>query len=164
MEKILNEVESSSAQVHDMVRSIVNNNTNELDVYIDSIRELFLSDKPIPDGDLDKIILKIPTYIYYLTQVQQQIDIRKGVSAESAKYTENQCLLGATGTVVEKQAKAANDTINNRVVQLAYKTASALIQSKVNGAMEILASAKRVQQRRLEEMRLTKTAGDSVAF
>ena len=67
-----------------------------------------------------------------------------------------------TGTVAEKQAKASNSAIKERAVQLAYKVASSMVQSKVNSAMEILSSAKKVQQRRLEEMKLTKMAGNSV--
>ena len=165
MEKqILENVESNSLIVQDTVKDIIGDATKELDDYITSIRDLFLSDKPIPDGDLDKIILRIPTYIYYLTQFLQALDIRKGVSAESAKYTENEALLSATGTVAEKQAQASNKSLSNRLIQIAYKTATAIVQGKVNGAMEILGSAKKVQQRKLEEMKLTKMAGDSVAF
>ena len=156
------QVESNSVQVSDMVNSIIGTNTKEIDDYIDNVRNSFLNDSEVLDADLDKIILKIPVYIYYLTRVSQEIDIKKGMSAENAKYNENQVLLESTGTVAEKQAKAVNATVSNRVVQLAYKTASSVIQSKMNGAMEILASAKKVQQRRLEEMKLTKMAGNAV--
>jgi len=147
-----------------MVNSIIGNNSQEIDDYINMVRHSFLNDSQILDGDLDKIILKIPVYIYYLTQVLQEIDIRKGISAENAQYVENETLINSTGTVAEKQAKAQNATVNNRVVQLAYKNAAGKIQAKINAAMEILNSAKRVQQRRLEEMKLTKAAGNAVGF
>ncbi len=157
-------VESGSLQVADMVNSIIGTNSQEIDEYIDKVRHSFLNDSQLLDGDLDKIILKIPVYIYYLTQVLQEIDIRKGIAAENAQYVENETLINSTGTVAEKQAKAQNATVNNRVVQLAYKNASGKIQAKINAAMEILNSAKRVQQRRLEEMKLTKAAGNAVGF
>lgn len=155
-------VENGSIQVSEMVQEIIGDNCKEIDDYINKVRDSFLNDSQLLDGDLDKIILKIPVYIYHLTQILQEIDIRKGISAENAKYNENEVLLQSTGTVAEKQAKAVNATINSRVVQLAYKTASSLVQAKMNGAMEILSSAKRVQQRRLEEIKLTKLAGNSV--
>lgn len=164
LDNIKTSVESGSIQVSQMVDSIIGNNSTEIDEYINFVRNLFLNSSQILDDDLDKIILKIPVYIYYLTQILQEIDIRKGVSAENAKYTENEVLLQSTGTVAEKQAKATNATVNNRVVQLAYKTASAKIQAKMNGALEILNSAKKVQQRRLEEMKLTKQAGNAVCY
>lgn len=161
-QKILCDIENSSTQVQDMVKNIVTDATKPLDEYIEKVKQIFLNSTNIIDGDLDRIILKIPVLIYYLISLQQSIDIRKGVSVESAKYSENEALLVATGTVAEKQAKASNQTIDNRVIQLAYKSASALLQSKINMAMEILASAKRIQQRKMEEMRLTRVAGDSV--
>lgn len=158
------ETERNSQQVNQMVAEILSDKTVELDNYIENVRTLFLNVDKIPDGDLDKIILQIPVYIYYLIHVIQDIEVHKGVSAESSKYKENQALLEATGTVAEKQSKASNAVVQDRIVQLAYKTASATLQAKMNGAMEILSSAKKVQQRRLEEMKLTKAAGSSVSF
>lgn len=162
MQDIMQNVEDGSSQVQEMVDTIISDSTKEIDDYITNVRTLFLGSSDIADSDLDKIILQIPVCIYHLTKILQEIDIRKGVSAENAKFYENEALLNATGTVVEKQAKATNSTIKNRVVSLAYKSATSLIQAKMNGAMEILGSAKRVQQRRLEEMKLTKMAGNSI--
>lgn len=162
--EIKNEIESNSKQVYDMVNNIVGDKALDLDNYIEQVKIKFLQVDKVSDEDLNKIILQIPTHIYYLTTVLQDIDVRKGVSAESAKYKENESLLQVTGTVAEKQAKAANSTINDRIVQLAYKSSSSLIQSKINGAMEILSSAKQVQKQRLKEMELAKMAGNSVSF
>lgn len=160
--EIQQKIEEGSTQVQQMVSDIIGDLTLELDNYIASVRTLFLSDKDLLDGDLDKILLKIPTYLYTLNEIIQRIEVQKGLSTESAKYYENEALLQATGTVAEKQAKALNNTIQNRIVQMAYKSASSLLQAKMNGAMEILSSAKRVQQRKLEEMKLTKMAGNAV--
>ena len=162
MEQIKQTVEDGSVQVSEMVAAIVGTQTQEIDSYVDQVRTLFLSNCDIPDADLDKIILQIPVLIFHLIRVLQEIDIRKGVASESAKFSEHEALMEATGTVSEKQAKASNATIKNRIVGLAYKSASSLIQAKINAAMEILSSAKKVQQRRLEEMRLTKLGANAV--
>lgn len=158
----LNKVESNSIQINDMVKTIISDSTVEIDNYIDKVRDCFLSEKELLDGDLDKIILQIPVYIYYLTNILQQLDVKKGIASEQAKYYENEALLNATGTVAEKQAKSENATIKDRMIQLSYKSAVSVVQGKINGAMEILSSAKKVQQRRLLEMQLTKAAGSSV--
>lgn len=163
MNEIVQGVETGSEQVNEMVRTIVGNSTQQIDEFIDKVKSLFLSSNGLNDGELDRIMLEIPVHIYYLCSVLQDIDVKKGVALENAKFYENEQLLVATGTVAEKQAKATNSTIKNRVVALAFKSATSLIQAKINGAMEILSSAKKVQQRRLEEMKLTKLAGNSVA-
>ena len=162
LQQIKQKVDVQSLQVRDMVNSIVGTSTQQIDLFIDNVKHLFLDSSQIQDGDLDKVILSIPVQIYYLTQVLQDIDIKKGMSIENSKFVQNNCLINSTGTVVEKQAKSENESLKDRVVQLAYKNAASLIQSKINIAMEILASAKKVQQRRLEEMKLTKLASNSV--
>jgi hypothetical protein len=73
-------------------------------------------------------------------------------------------MLNATGTVADKTAKAENQTAEDRLVQIAYNTASALVKSKIDGAMAILDSAKKVQARKLAEMKLTGQAGSAVGF
>ena len=161
--EIKTQIDNSSVQIQEMVDSIVSDCCKELDDYMQVVRSCFLADK-ILDGDLDKILVRIPVFLYSINAYLSRIDVTKGLAAEQAKYNENNILLSSTGTVAEKMAKASNGAINDRTVQLAYKIASNLIQSKVNGAMEILASAKKVQQRRLEEMKLTKMAGNAASF
>ena len=159
---IKEKIDSQSIQVREMVNSIVGDSTSQIDMFIERTKHLFLDSSQIQDGDLDKVILSIPVQIYYLTQVLQDLDIKKGMATENSKFVQNNCLINSVGTVAEKQAKSENESLKDRVVQLAYKSASSLIQSKINIAMEILASAKKVQQRRLEEMKLTKLASNSV--
>ena len=163
MQKILESVEQNSYQVNEKVNGIIGDSTKEMDEYIGRIRNMLLTSSDINDEQLNRLMLEIPIYIYYLTRILQDIDVRKGVSLENAKYEENQCLLESTGTVVEKQAKANNSTIRNRVVSLAFKSATGLIQGKINAAMEILSSAKKIHQRRLEDLKLAKLSGNSVA-
>ena len=162
MENAKNKVEENSIQVKAMADAIIGDSTVEIDAFMNTVRELFLNTTQILNDDLDKIILQIPVHVYYLTTLLQDIDLKKGISSEQAKYRQNDILIRVTGTVAEKQAKAENESASDRVIQLAYKNAANILQSKVNGAMEILSSAKKVQQRRLEEMRLTKLAGNSV--
>ena len=155
------EVDVNCYQVQDMVRAIVNDYTKPLDDYIDSVKELLLSDKPIPTEDLNKITIRIPTLNYALIAIRTKMDIGKGVSAESSVYKENESLLKATGTVSEKQAWAKNATFNYKIIKLAYNAASSLIQAKIDAAYEIQASAKKIINMRIEEMKLTQSAGNS---
>lgn len=162
MELAKKRVDENSIQVQDMVNSIIGDKTTEIDTYMATVRTLFLNDAEIPNEDLDRIILRLPVFIYYLNSLLQEIDIRKGVSAEQARYVENEFLLTATGTVAEKQAIAENKSLTSRIVQIAYKSAVAIIQGKISGAAEILSSAKRVQRRRMDEANFSRMVGGSV--
>ncbi len=158
----LNKVEASGAQIDSMVEGIIGDKTVDIDNYLNSVRKCFLENMEMLDEDLDKIILRIPVHIYYLTTIAQQLEMRKGVAAEHAKYAQNEALMNATGTVSDKTAKAENATAQDRIVNIAYKTASGIVQKKIDGAMTILDSAKKVQQRKLKERQLTNMAGSAV--
>ena len=160
----LNKVENTSKNIQEMVDEILGDSLKELDDYIALVRKIFIESPEIIDGDLDKILLSIPTYTYYVLEIAQGLEMRKGVSKEHASFAKNEAMLNATGTVADKTAKAENQTAEDRLVQIAYNAASALVKSKLDGAMAILDSAKKVQARKLAEMRLTGQAGSAVGF
>ena len=88
--------------------------------------------------------------------------MQKGLSKEHSKYTQNEALLTATGTVAEKQATAENKSAQDRITMLAYTSASSIVSSKIEGALVVLDSAKKIQQKRLTEAKLTAQVGGSV--
>lgn len=162
MQEKINKIETNGNTVDEIVHSIIKDTTVELDNYINLVRNTFLSSNDILDDDLDRIVLRIPVYLYPLIVLAQQIEIRKGLAKEQASYEKNDILLTATGTVQQKEAFALNQTAKDRMIQIAYATASSVISDKIDGAMAILDSAKKVQQRRMKEKVLTNQAGNAV--
>ena len=160
----LNKVEVSSATVQEMADFIIGDSLNELDNYLATVRTAFVENVELLDGDLDKIILQLPVYIYNLIVLAENIEMKKGVAKEHSKYAQNEAMLNATGTVADKTAKAENQTAQDRITQLAYQTASSIVKSKIDAAMTVLDSAKKVQQRKIAEMKLTGQAGSAVGF
>ena len=159
----LQQVENSSTSVDEMVQTILGDSLVDLDSYITKVRACFMEGQELLDDALDKIVLQLPTYMYNVIVFAQQLEMRKGVATEHQKYAKNEALLNATGTVSDKQAKAENDTAKERITELAYKTAASIVQKKLDGAMAILDSAKKVQQRRAKERALTSMAGNAVS-
>lgn len=155
-------VENSSIEVNDMVNTILGTSLNEIDNYMETVRACFLNNPDILDRDLDKIILQIPVYIYNLVVLAKEIEMKKGLSKEHAKFAQNEALLNATGTVADKTARAENQTVADRITIQAYTMASSIVTGKIDGAMAILDSAKKVQQRRIMEMKLSGAAGSAV--
>lgn len=159
----LNKVEESSVQVNEMVNVILGDSLNELDSYMENVRNAFIKNQEILDDDLNKIILRIPTYIYNLIVLAQQIEMKKGLTKEDAKYAYNEALLNATGkTVGDKAAQAENQTVQHRITQMAYTTAASIVSKKMEGAMAILDSARKVQAARSKEKALTGMASNAV--
>ena len=159
----LERVEASSAQVEEMVQALLGTRLNALDQYMEQVRICFNNGDELLDDALNKISLQLPTYLYDLVLFAQQLEMKKGVANETSKYAKNEALLNATGTVADKTAKAENSTIQDRINELAYKTASAIVQKKLDGVMTMLDSVKKVRQAREKERTLTNLAGNSVA-
>ena len=158
----LDKVENSSVQINEMVDLIIGDNLKEIDDYMEKVKTVFIDNQEILDGDLDKIILRIPVYIYNLVVIAQQIEMKKGLSKEHAKYSQNEAMLNSTGTVAEKQAKAENASVDDRLTMLAYTNAASIVSNKIDRAMTILDSAKKVQARKLAELKLTGQASNAI--
>ena len=159
----LQKVEASSALVEEMVQALLGTRLNALDQYMEQVRICFNNGDELLDDALNKISLQLPTYLYDLVLFAQQLEMKKGVANETSKYAKNEALLNASGTVADKTAKAENSTIQDRINELAYKTASAIVQKKLDGVMTMLDSVKKVRQAREKERTLTNLAGNSVA-
>lgn len=159
----LQKVETSSAQVEEMVQALLGTRLNALDQYMEQVRICFNNGDELLDDALNKISLQLPTYLYDLVMFAQQLEMKKGVANETSKYAKNEALLNATGTVADKTAIAENSTIQDRINELAYKTASAIVQKKLDGVITMLDSVKKVRQAREKERSLTNLAGSSVA-
>jgi len=151
----LNKVENSSVHVTEMVDTILGDSLKEVDTYMEKVKAIFIDNQEIIDQDLDRIILQIPVYVYNLVVLAQQIEMKKGLSKEHAKYAQNEAMLNATGTVADKTAKAEIATAEDRITMLAYTTAANIVGNKIDRAMAVLDSAKKVQARKLAEMKLT---------
>lgn len=158
----LDKVENSSVQVNEMVNAILGDTLVEVDAYVAKVRSTFLDNQEILDDDLDKIILQLPVYLYNLIVLAQQIEMKKGLAAEHSKYTKNEAMLNATGTIADKTAKAENATAPDRITELAYKTAASIVSKTIDSASVILDSAKKVQQKRIKEKLLTAQGGSGV--
>lgn len=160
--ELMNTVQTMSTQVDVMVNDLIGDIIIPLDNYLVTVRKCFLDNVEILDDDLNRIALQIPVYLYQLIELTQKLERQKAISKEQASFSKNDALLNSTGTVVEKTAKAENSTANDRLTQLVFSSALSLLQKKIEGAMVILDSVKKVQAQRNKEKALTNMAGSAV--
>ena len=160
--ELMNTVQTMSTQVDVMVNDLIGDIIIPLDNYLVTVRKCFLDNVKFLDDDLNRIALQIPVYLYQLIELTQKLERQKAISKEQASFSKNDALLNSTGTVVEKTAKAENSTANDRLTQLVFSSALSLLQKKIEGAMIILDSVKKVQAQRNKEKALTNMAGSAV--
>ena len=176
MEEIT-KINSNGSELDEIVANLIGDRLDSLDQCIEQVKACFMSGQQILDGDLQKIMLLIPVYIYDVIEFSKQyikndklekiefskqMEMRKGLASEQATIAENEHLLNATGTVQEKKAKAENATTRDRFIEMAYKTATSIIMGKVEGAINILNSARKINSDRQKERYLTEISGNGV--
>lgn len=160
----LGKTETIAREVDQMVDTILGDSYKDFDAYMATVTSLFIGNKEILTADLNRIIGETTSRMWGLIPITQMIEMRKGAAKEQASYELNEALLKATGkTVSEKQAQAENQTLANRVEQLAYTTANSIVQAKVNAAKEIVYAAKKILDARMAEADLTRCQGSSVS-
>lgn len=164
MDSILTEVNDQAKKVGEVVTQILGGCLDTLDTYIGQVKQRFDTGKELTDKELDEIIRQIPIHLYYLNTVLQKCDLRKGLADENKSFKKNEAILTATGTVQEKTAKAEMACSEAHIVFLAYRNACGIISSKMESASELLNSLKKIQNRRIEEMRLTLMAKNGGSF
>lgn len=164
MQETLKNIEEQSKLVMEVVDSILGKDLESIDQYLTNIKQKFSGCKELTDLELDEIIFEVPLHLYYLYSVLHKCELRKGLADESKSYKKNEAILNATGTVQEKTSKAELACSEGVIVFLAYKNACDIIRGKMDSASELLNSAKKIQSRRVEEMRLSQSSKNGGTF
>lgn len=127
-----------------------------MDEYIEHIRKVLdteVSDLSIED--LNRILIKITTYSYFLVAKQEFLGIRHDIAALVYSEKFNLSYMGATtGTVASKTAKAEESAKDEKVVSVIYDRAYKILKMKSDAAIRMIDSIKKIVSSRLQEISL----------
>lgn len=144
-------VEKSAEILSKHVKKIVDDHAGELDDYIDTVNNILLKNEPT-NAELNKIIMNIPVLVYYLSAKTESVSLRENVAKEVYKDVYHTTLLTSTGTDTVKKSKAEERSQKEKLTSIAYTNAYKTLNYKVDIALELLNSAKKVLSARLSEM------------
>lgn len=159
---ISDDVEINSSYIDEIVDKITEPFMKDLDKCVSEIRKR-ISDKECPpaDAELDQFCLDLSTTIYFAGEGTERIGVRDGVAKTAYKETFNTYRLAChKGTTADKTNEAELRSLKESIVSMAYTNAYKSSKAKVENAMEVLASIKKVISRRAEESKLTRMARD----
>lgn len=156
MKKTMEKVERQSDELEHIVQEVVKKYCDTLDTYVEHIRDVL--DNEVNDlsiQDLNRILIKITTYSYFLSTRQEILGIKRDVAEIVHKEKFNNAYLGvATGTVANKTAKAEEFAKEEEVVALVYDRAYKIIKLKNDAVCRLIDSIKKIVSSRLQEMQL----------
>lgn len=159
---VLQSVESVngiSKELDSIVEGIIEPQCKELDDYITYVKQLVDdTNTPIRDAELEDIILTIPSLLYFMGTLQENIGIREDIAKFDKTDKYNQIVTSAQGTVQAKTALADLETRNEALAIIVYQRAKRKLQTKYEIALELLQSTKKILNRRLAELELSKSS------
>ena len=157
IESISKDVEVNSSYIDDIVDNITEPFMKDLDEYVKKIQGRLQNSKNPPlDSELDEFCLNLSTLIYFAGEGAERIGVRDGVAKTTYKEAYNTYRLNyKKGTAVDKTNVAELSSLKESVVSMAYTSAYKSAKAKVDNAMELLASIKKVISRRQDESRLS---------
>jgi hypothetical protein len=155
----IKEVDNISCEMDEIVNGIIGKQCKELDEYIIYVKKIVDdTETPISTAELEDVILTIPSLLYFMGSVQESLGIREDVATFDKKEKYSRIIQTCDGTVQTKTATADIQTQNENLTMIIYQRAKKQLQAKYDIALELLQSAKKILNRRIAELELSKNA------
>lgn len=153
-------VESLTAVVRDMVKSIVDEACKGLDEYMAQIDEILCDkDNPVSDDELEDFTLNLPSLLYLVSARREELKVKEDVAKAVHKDVYNRVREKAQGTVADKDTAADLAAQSEAITVIVLQRAGSTIKTREEAAWEMLNSVKKVLTRRTVELELSRQSG-----
>lgn len=158
---IQDKVSVSSQKLEEIVQEIINPYCQDLDRYVDFIRDILKDgENPPTNIELDDFCLNLSVYLYYASAMQEQLGIKDDISRALYKEIYNSYRQSQEkGTVADKDALAELASQQEYLTSVCFKRAYSIMKAKVSAGQELLSSCKKIISRRMSEAELTNLGG-----
>ena len=153
-------VEDNSALTDNVVCEIVSKYSNNLDKAMNCIRDVLSDSKTLTTEELERFVLKLPTDLYFISDLSEHVGIREDISKMLYREAYNNARGDYSGTVADKNAFAEIEASREQIANICYARAYRILKGKSDMGLELLSSCKKVLTRRITEMELTRISGD----
>ena len=148
-------VEAHSKIIEEMVTEIVSKYADDLDKYIYNIeRVLNNPDEEIDDNDLNRIMIRLSTYAYFVGGKSELAAIRKDVSEMVRDEKYNNFFMNISGTVANKTAEATSQIHEEAVIATIYDRAYKILKIKYDSTVRLIDTVKKIISMRIQQMQL----------
>lgn len=159
LQEKVKDINNISLHLDSIVDGIIEPQCKELDEYITYVKKLVDdTDTPISNAELEDIVLTIPSLLYFMGTLQENIGIREDIANFDRKDKYNRVISETSGTVQAKTAVADLETQNELLATFVYQRAKKKLQTKYDIALELLQSTKKILNRRLAELELSRSS------
>jgi hypothetical protein len=155
VDSIISKVEENGGYIDNITEKVVKEYSRCLDTYMQYISTKLNSTNDLLDTELDDMCLKLPNLMYFVGQGQEALGIKEDVSKAVKQELYNKVFMESIGTIKDKDSSAELKTQQETIVNIIYARAYKKIKARLDYAMEMLASVKKVISRRMQELALS---------
>lgn len=142
-------VDDSCLDIDKIVYEIVDRYVGKLDEDLEQLQTKMLT-KKLTEEELDEAALKIPLYLYFATEGQEETGVRQDYSKilKTKKYSEFYAKL-EKGTIADKTSQAEQEVLYENQSVMVYTRAHRMIAQKIEQASEFVSAAKKIITKRM---------------
>lgn len=146
-------IEADSQVLENIVNDIVNSYTKELDEYVNKIKSVLDDDTDgLTEHDLNQIMIKLCSYMYFIGSKQELLGIRADISDALRDEKYNLAFMSATGTVASKESQALNAIKEEEVIKVIYDRAYKIMKNKYAAVDKWIDAIKKILSMRIKLM------------
>ena len=144
-------IEADSQTLENIVNDIVNSYTKELDEYVNKIKSVLDDDTDgLTEHDLNQIMIKLCSYMYFIGSKQELLGIRADISDALRDEKYNLAFMSATGTVASKESQALNAIKEEEVIKVIYDRAYKIMKNKYAAVDKWIDAIKKILSMRIK--------------
>lgn len=161
IEEIDNKINRNCDIVSSMIKDNVDDITNDLDYNVDKVnKELKKDITLISNESLHNYILRITTSLYYVYDNLENLGIRCDIAKAVYKDSYNTHFLSLSkGTIEDKKQFAELNSSYEHILKMINDRSYKIINGKIERAIEIINSLKKILSSRMTESEITKFGG-----
>ena len=154
--EIQNQVETQALELEKIVNELVKKYTDDLDEYMHKIRIVLENpNDELTIQDINKILIRLTSYNYFLGTKCELAGIRADVSeAIRAEKYNNAYMNTVGGTVASKQAHAEEIAKEEQVIAMIYSRVYKILKNTCANVDKTIDSLKKILGVRIAEMNL----------
>lgn len=155
--QISGKIEERTKPIQEVVEGIVNKYCSDLDKIMETIKK-WLNDESnvLNDQELEDLMLRIPLFLYDICSSQELVGLQSSIADQIHKEAYSEAFRVARGTIADKNSVADLHTRSEQLEKIIFDRAYKGIKLKIEMAVEMLASIKKVQSARMQQYDMTR--------
>ncbi|WP_304393287.1 hypothetical protein [uncultured Clostridium sp.] len=159
--QVSGKIEERSQPIQEVVEGIVKKYCKDLDRIMETIKK-WLADESdaLNDQELEDLMIRIPLFLYDVCSSQELVGLQSSIADQVHKEAYSEAFRIARGTIADKNSVADLNTRSEQLEKIIYERAYKGIKLKIEMAVEMLASIKKVQSARMQQYDMGKFASN----